>query len=193
MSCRTETRSICLEIASAKDAAELTIIAALAFFDDRKWMPHDILEAIRASEDPSKGPPHTSYAWTRRVLESLRSNRDDPSTYYKIVLGGERLVGGLLAIARPDLGDGEWRCEGIFLDPDYHNRGIGQAAMRAMYEHHPDAARWSLGTPEWAVRNRHFYEKMGFSLIDITDIEPETGWRSCEYENVLSQEERLRR
>jgi GNAT superfamily N-acetyltransferase len=190
---RIETRPVQLEVATPEDAGPLTVVAALAFFDDRKWMPGETVAEIRAMDDPSKGPPHTSYEWTRQAIDKLNADSaDTPSTYYKVLLGNTVLVGGLLVIASPDLGEGEWRCEGIFVDPDYHDRGVGQEILRAMYRLHPDVVRWSLGTPEWAVRNRHFYEKMGFTLFEITDVDPETGWRSYEYENVLPQEERLR-
>jgi len=191
---REETRPVRLEPATPDDAGPLAVVAALAFYDDRKWMPDGLRAEILAADDPPKGPPHVSYEWTRRVIENLSNGarKASDTTYYKVVLGEERIVGGLFVVARPDLGEGEWRCEGIYVDPDYQDRGIGQEILRAMYRHHSDAARWSLGTPEWAVRNRHFYEKMGFSLVEITDVEPETGWRSYEYENVLSQEERLK-
>jgi N-acetylglutamate synthase-like GNAT family acetyltransferase len=79
------------------------------------------------------------------------------------------------------------------VDPDDQDRGIGQKIVRAMYRLHPDVPRWSLGTPEWAVRNCHFYEETGFTLVEITDVDPQTGWRSYEYENVLAEEDRLRR
>jgi len=192
---REETRPVRLEVASVEDAGPLTVIAALAFFDDRKWIPPKILEPMLAEADPSKGPPHVSYEWTRRVLQSIHEGHivgAPDTTYYKVVLGESRAVGGLFIVSRTDLGEGEWRCEGIYVDPDYQDRGIGQKVFRAMYRLHPDAVRWSLGTPEWAVRNHHFYEKMGFSLAEITDVEPETGWSSYEYENVLSQAERLK-
>jgi ribosomal protein S18 acetylase RimI-like enzyme len=109
------------------------------------------------------------------------------------LLGDSILIGGLLAIARANLGEGEWRCEGICVDPDDQNRGIGQETVRKMYRVHPAAKRWSLGTPESAVLNRCFYEKTGFTLVEITDVEPQTAWKSREYENALPHEERVRR
>lgn len=192
---RNETRPVRLEAATIEDAGSLAVVAAVAFYDDRKWMPDECRAEILAADDPSKGPPHVSYEWTRRVLESIHEERilgAPDTTYYKVILGEDRAVGGLFIVSRTDLGAGEWRCEGIYVDPDYQDRGIGQEILRAMYRLHPNAVRWSLGTPEWAVRNHHFYEKMGFSLVEITDVEPDTGWRSYEYENVLSQAERLK-
>ena len=39
---------------------------------------------------------------------------------------------------------------------------------------------------EWATRNRHFYQKMGFTVLEVTALDPNLGWRSVEYENTLS-------
>lgn len=190
---RTEARPVRLEPATPEDAGPLTVIAALAFFDDRKWMPRETLDAILAAENPSKGPPHTSYAWTRKIIEHVNGESDESaSTFYKVFLGDSLIVGGLFVVVRPDLGQGEWRCEGIYVDPDYQNRGIGQEAFRAMYRHHPDVVRWSLGTPEYAVGNHHFYERMGFTRVGVSDGDPAAPFRFYDYENALSQEERLK-
>lgn len=190
---RTDTRPVRVELATPEDAGPLTVIAALAFFDDRKWMPQETLAAVLAAEDPSKGPPHTSYAWTRRVIGRVNGEFDDSSSaFYKVFLGDSLIVGGLFVVDRPDLGVGEWRCEGIYVDPDYQNRGIGQEVLRAMYRRHPDVVRWCLGTPEYAVANHHFYERMGFTKVGISNGDPTAPFRFYDYENALSQEERLK-
>ncbi|MGB2983995.1 MAG: GNAT family N-acetyltransferase [Candidatus Bipolaricaulia bacterium] len=189
---RHETRPVRLEMATPEDAGPLTVVAALAFVDDRKSMPEETLDSILAADDPSKGPPHTSYEWTRKMVEGLSHERKEvDSTFYKIVLGDSRIVGGLLVIVRPDLGEGEWRCEGIYIDPDYQNRGIGQEAFRAMYKLHPDVVRWSLDTPEYAIGNHHFYERMGFAKTGVSDGDPGAPFSFYDYENTLSREERL--
>lgn len=189
-----ETRLIRLEPATPEDAGPLTVVAAVAFYDDRKWMPEALREANLAREDPDKGPPHTSYAWTHHVLKSLSEAEPKPSdtTYYKVILGKDLLVGGLFVVARPDLGEGEWRCEGIYVDPDYQNRGIGKEVLRQMYRNHPHVARWSLDTPDWAVRNHAFYERMGFTLMGVSDGCSDVPFRFHDYENTLPQEERLK-
>jgi ribosomal protein S18 acetylase RimI-like enzyme len=191
---KTLTRPVRLELPSPKDAGLVTVVAAFAFFEDRKRMPEQLRRDLLATEDPSTGPLRSSYHRTRRVLESLNPDcRRSPSSDHKALLGDSILIGGLLAIARANLGEGEWRCEGICVDPDDQNRGIGQETVRKMYRVHPAAKRWSLGTPESAVLNRCFYEKTGFTLVEITDVEPQTAWKSREYENALPHEERVRR
>ena len=34
----------------------------------------------------------------------------------------------------------------------------------------------------WAVRNQHFYEKMGFVKVRETEVDPNLGWAGVEYE-----------
>lgn len=179
-----ETRPISLALASLEDAGPLAITQARAFLDDFQWIPQEELERQRNLEDPVMGPPGvTSIEWTRKTIASPES------VYYKILLG-DRLVGGVILAADvakyPD--ENFWR---IFVEPVYQGRGIGQEAFRQVYRLHPDVARWRLGTPEYAARNRHFYEQMGFTLLEIRDIEG-LWFRSCEYENALPQAERLR-
>jgi len=121
--------------------------------------------------------------WTKGAIKSKET------VYYKILLG-DRIVGGLIVAADPEKYPEEnfWR---IFVEPTYNDRGIGQEAIRQLYRLHPDVKRWRLGTPAFHVKNRHFYEKMGFRLIEI--IKPDHVWfRSAEYENVLSHEEQLK-
>jgi len=191
---REEARPVTLVPATPEDAGPLAVVAALAFYDDRKWMPEGLRKANMAQDDPDKGPPHTSYDWMQNVLASVRDGRviGAPDTmYYKVLLGEDRLVGGLLVVARPDLGEGEWRCEGIFVDPDYQDRGIGKEILRQMFRNHPDASRWSLDTPEWATRNHAFYERMGFTKFAVSNNYG-APFDFFDFENTLPQRERLK-
>jgi len=150
---KEEQRPVHLVWATPDDAGQLTVVQGRAFLDDRKWMPKNILSSILAMDDPQPGSPGcTSVEWNRRAIENERV------TYYKILLG-DRIVGGLILF---DNGGGEWELGRIYIDPDYQNRAIGQHALLKMYQFHPDVKRWRLGTPEWATRNQHFYQKMGF-------------------------------
>jgi GNAT superfamily N-acetyltransferase len=180
-------------MAQPEDVGPLAVIANLAFYDDRKWQPEALREANLAQADPDKGPPPTSYVWLKEVIEKLSrgDRKESDTTYYKVILGEDRVVGGLFTVVRPDLGAGEWRCEGIFVDPDYQNRGIGKKILRQMFRRHPDAVRWALDTPEWATRNHAFYETMGFRRYLVKE-EPGLPFKLYDFENTLSQEERLK-
>jgi len=189
---RRETRSVRIEPATPEDAGALAVVAALAFYDDRKWQPAWLREQNLTQDDPDKGSAHTSYEWTRRVLESVCTGKrkDSGLAFYKVILGEDRIVGGLFIVPRTDLGEGKGRYEGIYVDPDYQDRGIGKEILRLMYRSHPDVVRWTLGTPEWAVKNHSFCERMGFTRVSITE-EPEVPFKFYEYENALPQDERL--
>ena len=163
--------------AQPDDAGQLTVVQALTFFDDRKRMPKEIL-----AERPAPcGPPGCrSVAWNRKVI-------DHPASAVYKALDGDRIVGGLILF---DQGSGTWNLGRIYVDPDRQNEGIGQSIIRQMFALHPKVKCWHLGTPEWAVRNHHFYKRMGFTLREITEADATLGWRSFEYENTLSAEDR---
>ena len=80
--------------------------------------------------------------------------------YHKIVRD-ERIVGGIVVF---DRGGGHCHLDLIYLDPSQHGQGIGTQAMRFLEQTHR-ATVWTLDTPSWAVRNQHFYEKLGYAKV----------------------------
>jgi len=94
--------------------------------------------------------------------------------YYKILCDGQ-IVGEIIVF---DIGRGHYELGRIYIDPDVQNRGIGQQAVKQMFEAFPEAVKWTLGTPSWAIRNRHFYEKMGFVKVRETEVDPNLACRS---------------
>ncbi|MGD9676493.1 MAG: GNAT family N-acetyltransferase [Candidatus Bipolaricaulia bacterium] len=178
------TRPVHLEVAEPEDAGRLAIIQARAFLTELDYAPPEDQKRLRALEDPPLGPPDIM-----DVEETLQKIQFPDCVYYKILLGN-RIVGGVIVAADAEKYSMEnfWR---IFVEPMYQNRGIGEEAMRQIYRLHPDVRRWRLGTPEFHAKNRHFYERMGFTYLETW--QPEHTWfRSVEYENVLPQEERLK-
>jgi RimJ/RimL family protein N-acetyltransferase len=118
-----------------------------------------------------EGPPgFDSVAWNAEWIER--------TPYYKVLLDG-RIVGGIIVFA---MGEGHYELGRIYVDPDVQNRGVGQEAMRLMFEAFPEARKWTVGTPSWAVRNQHVYEKMGFVRVRETAVDPQLGWSGIEYE-----------
>jgi len=193
MAKRGEKRPVRLEMAMPEDVGPLAVLANLAFDDDRKWQPGWLHEGNLKEEDPSKGPPATSYEWRKDVIEKLsrRDRKASDTTFYKVILGDDRVVGGVLVVDRPDLGEGAWRCKALFVDPDNHDRGIGREILRQMFREHPDVKRWALDTPDWATRNHAFYGKMGFEHY-LTKDEPGLPFKLYDFENTMTQEERLK-
>src|SRR5258706_6785263 len=125
------------------DAQALVDLQVRAFHDDARIYP-----GVEIG-----GPPG---------YDSVEQMLDDLATYpcYKIVCDG-RIVGGIVVF---DRGQGHYHLDRIYIDPDYHNRGIGTLAMRFIEETYP-AVKWSLDTPTYAVRNQHFYEKLGYVKV----------------------------
>jgi GNAT superfamily N-acetyltransferase len=54
----------------------------------------------------------------------------------------------------------------ISIHPGFQDRGIGSRALSLVEKRYPDCRTWRLGTPEWAVRNHHFYKKNGYRPVD---------------------------
>lgn len=133
--------AIVVERAKAEDAEALTAIQIAAFKEDFRLYP-DVAVG---------GPPgHDDVNVTRAKIE----NEDS----YKFLYDGE-IVGG--AVVTKHLGEDHYFLEILFLDPTRHGVGIGTQVMQQIEKLYP-AKTWSLNTPIYAVRNRHFYEKLGY-------------------------------
>jgi len=104
---------------------------------------------------PGKGGPpgYKSERWQSRMTRIGK--------YYKI-LDDYKTIGGFIVF---DKGNGHYELGRIFIGPDYQNQGIGAQAIEFMEKEFPQAKRWTLGTPRWNRRTRHFYEKMGYVMI----------------------------
>jgi len=148
--------------AKISDAEVLTETQIRTFLDDNQLKPPGC---------SLEGPPgYDSIEWNRKQIKS--------TPYYKI-LYGNILVGGIIIFKTEEY---QYEVGRIWVDPAYQNLGIGQKSMAQMFGFHPEVKRWILGTPKWAFRNQHFYEKVGFIKIGETDIDPNLGWAGIEYE-----------
>ena len=151
-----------LEPASPEDVETLTDLQIRTFIDDNKNKPQGC---------SLEGPPgYNSLKWNLYWIKHTH--------YYKI-LENKQIVGGLILF---DLGNKHFKMGRIWIDPEHQNKNIGQEAMKLMFKLHPNVKKWTLGTPSWAIRNQHFYEKMGFTKTGETEIEPDLGWSGIEYE-----------
>lgn len=161
-----------IELAAPEDAKQLIETCIRAFHADVEYFP--------PGTQPGGPPGYDSEEWNIEMMEE--------GVYYKICVDGE-VVGGLILFDMHQYGRpaGEWNLGRIWVDKRRQSLGIGQEAVRQMFEAHPEPTYWWLGTPDWATRNHHFYEKVGFTLREITDIEPETGWASYIYERRCPQ------
>ena len=156
-----------IERAVIEDADILTHIQKRAFDDDNKRKP---------SGCSMEGPPgYDSVTWNAHWIEK---------TPYFTILFQDQVVGGIIVFP---VGAAHYELGRIWVDPNFQGRGIGQQAVRLMLGAFAAAARWTVGTPGWALRNQHFYEKLGFVRVRETEVDPDLGWSGIEYQlRVLS-------
>jgi GNAT superfamily N-acetyltransferase len=124
---------------------------------------------VGAPGGPGGPPGYDSPEFQKWALKIL--------TYYKILYNGE-IVGGIILNSRMGR---HHILERIFVDPQYHNKGIATKAMELVIIKYPNVI-WTLGTPEWNLRTRHFYEKLGFKQIGWDDGDGEVDWRGIWYQ-----------
>ena len=153
-----------LKKAQKSDVNILTETQIRTFVDDNKLKPPGC---------SLEGPPgYNSLKWNTHWIQN---------TPYYVITNKGQIVGGLILFK---MGQEHYEIGRIWVDPKVQNQGIGQKAMRLMFKQHPDVKKWTLGTPSWAHRNQHFYEKMGFVKVCETEIDPDLGWSGIEYELI---------
>jgi len=132
--------TISIERATTADAEILVSLQIASFHYDSQLYPQVEIG----------GPP--GYDSVESMLTKIQED-----VCYKIVDDG-RIVGGICLFEKsPD----HYHLDVIFIAPAEQNRGIGTLAIHFIERTHP-ASHWSLDTPQWAVRNQHFYEKLGY-------------------------------
>jgi len=131
--------------ATPKDAQELATASQKAFDNDVNY----------GAPGPGGPPGYKSDRWQSRMMHV--------GSYYTI-LDDLRIIGGLIVF---DQGAGEFELGRIFLHPEYQNKGIGTQVIAFMEAAFPQAKTWHLGTPLWAKRNQHFYEKCGYERVGL--------------------------
>ncbi len=158
------TTDITVRRAEAEDAEILTQTCKRAFESDSE-----------VGAPGLGGPPgYDSVAWNTRGINNTYLQ------YHKI-LNGDDIVGGFIA---GDRGPGYQVCERIWIEPNYMRKGIGQRAFELIWGRYPSADLWVLDTPEWNLRTKPFYEKVGFVQIGTTHHLPQ--WSQRYYEKRIS-------
>ncbi|MBQ1826578.1 MAG: GNAT family N-acetyltransferase [Erysipelotrichaceae bacterium] len=101
------------------------------------------------------------------IEESIRAGEA-----YRIIYDG-RKAGGLIIRVEKDHGD----LDILFVSPEIHGRGIGQAAWAQVEKLHPEVRVWETMTPYFEKRNIHFYvNRCGFRIVEFFNSHhPEPG------------------
>ncbi len=98
---------------------------------------------------------------SRRTIEESIGN----GTAYRIREDG-RIVGGLVLKIDEETQHNE--LELLFVNPEAHSKGIGQAAWREVERLYPETLVWETCTPYFETRNIHFYvNKLGFHIVEF--------------------------
>ncbi len=100
---------------------------------------------------------------SRKTIE--RSMNGEKAETYRIVCDGI-VVGGLILQIDQQHAKGE--LEILFVNPEAHSKGIGQAAWKAVEAMHPEIRVWETITPYFEKRNIHFYvNRLGFHIVEF--------------------------
>lgn len=100
---------------------------------------------------------------SRKTIE--RSMNGEHAETYRIVCDGN-VVGGL--ILQIDQQNAKGELEILFVNPEAHSKGIGQAAWKAVEAMHPEIRVWETMTPYFEKRNIHFYvNRLGFHIVEF--------------------------
>lgn len=100
---------------------------------------------------------------SRKTIERCMDN--EQAETYRIV-HNEKNVGGLILQINPKESKGE--LEILFIHPENHSKGYGQAAWKSVEELHPEIHVWETMTPYFEKRNIHFYvNRLGFHIVEF--------------------------
>ena len=100
---------------------------------------------------------------SRKTIEC--SMNGEQAETYRIVCDGN-VVGGLILQIDQQHAKGE--LEMLFVNPEAHSKGIGQAAWKAVEAMHPEIRVWETITPYFEKRNIHFYvNRLGFHIVEF--------------------------
>lgn len=156
------TTSNIIQRATRQDAQELCAASTLAFVEDKKYRPN----AVTVS-----GPPGHD-----KLGEHLRWI--DEYFYIKCTLPCGKIAGGCIA----EIKDKQAEINHLFVHPQQMNRGIGKRLVKFLLAEFPHIEKWQLETPDYAARNQHFYEGLGFVCRELTDVNEKLGFGFCRYE-----------
>lgn len=98
--------------------------------------------------------------------QELEECRHDSGTVLFHLMQGSCKIGGVVLSINTETQHN--LLEFFFIAVEYQNRGLGQAAWRAVEETYPETKIWSTVTPYFEKRNIHFYvNRCGFHIVEF--------------------------
>ncbi len=134
---------VALRSARADEAPALADISRRAFDGDQDL----------GAPGPGGPPGYASAEWQTEMMTAGR--------YHAVIVDGA-VAGGAIVFR---MGPGHYELGRLFLDPEWQGQGIGKQVMGLLFAAYPGAERWTLDTPTWNPRTRHFYESLGFVAV----------------------------
>lgn len=135
--------------------------------DDREQFTADNQEAFLYGATKEFGMRDDHFEEDGQIISRETIERaidEEHAEAWRIVMG-DRAVGGIVNIDRTAR---RGELELLFVSPDAHSRGIGQAAWREVERMHPEVRTWGLVTPYFEKRNIHFYvNRLGFHIVEF--------------------------
>lgn len=116
-------------------------------------------ECYQRYQDHEMSPYNMTVDMMRHIMEN--------AFLYKILDDGV-FVGAIYVCDNPD--SRHMKLHGIFIDPDYQDKGIGRIAIEQVERLHHEAISWVLETPHDLMRNHHLYEKLGYRKTGVVEV-----------------------
>ena len=136
--------------------------------DDREQFIKDNQEAFRYGALEEFGMRDDHYEEDGEIISRqtiINSIDSEKAEAYRIVCDGQK-VGGLVLNIDKEIHKGE--LELLFVNPNAHSKGIGQAAWKSVDRMHPEIKVWETITPYFEKRNIHFYvNRCGFHIVEF--------------------------
>ena len=148
--------------------------------DDREQFIADNQRAFRYGATEEFGMRDDHFEEDGEIISRATIERSiDGGAAYRIREDG-RIVGGVVLKIDEETQRNE--LELLFVNPEAHSKGIGQAAWREVERLYPETRVWETCTPYFETRNIHFYvNKCGFHIVEFFNShhpdprDPETG------------------
>lgn len=139
---------VVFELAKPEDAIEIYEVQKLAY-----------REQLEMYKDCETDPAVEGIDW---ILFKIKHH-----IYYKIICDGKII--GEVDIYQHKRSPLHYEMNGIFIHPDYQNRGIGEKAIRFVENEFKEAKVWTTWIPHKIEKNHYFYGKVGYRKTGVQE------------------------